>query len=320
MRIKAPPADILIRVRPEAVVAVVALAGEPVEYRTERADSPSRLGALYLGRVRTMVPALDAAFVDLGEKEDGFLPVAAKKRAREGDALAVEIVRDAEDGKGPRLARRPAEDAAAIAAGPVPRLLRPAPPLAIRVARDWTGPIRRIVVDDVDTLLALKAFCRDHRPALMETVTRHAAPGDVLETDGIADRLEDLLAPWVALPSGGRINIAPTPALIAVDVDSGRDAGARSPMETARRVNREAALEVARQVRLRGLSGLIAVGFLPMRPAAHRVEMLNVLKRATAGDPCAVNVGGFTRFGLVEMIRARIPKTAAGNANTDAPR
>ncbi|MEK7820757.1 MAG: ribonuclease E/G, partial [Pseudomonadota bacterium] len=279
------------------------------------------LGALYLGRVRTMVPALDAAFVDLGEKEDGFLPVAAKNAARkirEGDALAVEVVRDAEDGKGPRLARRPAEDAAAIAAGPAPRLLRPAPPLAIRVARDWPGPIRRIVVDDVDTLLALKAWCRDHRPALMEIIARHAPAGDILETDGLADRLEDLLAPWVALPSGGRINIAPTPALIAVDVDSGRDAGAGSPVETARRVNREAALEVARQIRLRGLSGLIVVGFLPMRPAAHRAEVLNVLKRATAGDPCGVNVGGFTRFGLVEMTRARSPKTAAGNAPKDA--
>lgn len=318
MRIKASPADILIRVRLDAVVAVIARAGEPVEYRTERADAPSRLGALYLGRVRTAVPALDAAFVDLGEKEDGFLPLAAKKRVREGDTLAVEVVRDPEEGKGPRLARRAAEEAAAIAAGPAPRLVRPAPPLAIRVIRDWTGPIRRIVVDDVDTLLALKAFCRDRRPALMEIVTRHAVPGDILETDGLADRLEDLLAPWVALPSGGRINIAPTPALIAVDVDSGRDAGAGSPMETARRVNREAALEVARQLRLRGLSGLIVVGFLPMRVAAHRAEVLNLLKRATAGDPCGLNVGGFTRFGLVEMIRARIPKTAAGNAPRDA--
>lgn len=312
MKAKAPPADILIRVRPDAVVAVVAVAGEPIEYRTERADSPSRLGALYLGRVRTAVPALDAAFVDLGEKDDGFLPVPAKKRVREGDALAVEVVRDAEGGKGPRLARRAAEEEALRAAGPAPRLARPAPPLAIRVVRDWTGPIRRIAVDDVDTLLALKAFCRDRRPALIETVARHAAPGDVLETDGIADRLEELLAPWVALPSGGRINIAPTPALVAIDVDSGRDAGAGSPMETARRVNREAALAVARQVRLRGLSGLIVVGFLPMRAAAHRAETLNVLRRATAGDPCAVTVGDFTRFGLVEMTRARIPETAAG--------
>ncbi len=317
--VKTPAADILIRVRAEATVAVAHVAGEPVEYRAERSDAPSRLGALYAGRVRRVVPALDAAFVDLGEGEDGFLPLAANKKAREGDTVVVEVARDAEGGKGPRLTRRADPDGAAKD-GPVPRLLRPAPALGSRMVRDWPGPIGRIVADDVDALLALKGFCRDHRPDLMDKIARFsggyknlpavsASGGDILEAEGVAERLEELLAPWVALPSGGRINITPTPALIAIDVDSGRDARGASAEDTARRVNAEAAAEIARQTRLRGLAGLIVAGFLPLRRASQRAEVLAILKRAAASDPCALTVGGFTRFGLVEMIRARRPNS-----------
>ncbi len=308
------PADILIRVRPGETVAVAVVAGEPVEYRAEKSDAPSRLGALYAGRVRRVALALDAAFINLGVDpglaEDGFLPLTAKKKLREGDAVVVEIVRDAEGGKGPRLARRADPDGAAKD-GAVPRLMRPAPALGQRMIRDWPGPIGRIVADDVDTLLALKAFCRDHCPQALDKIARFARGGDMFESEGIADRLEELLAPWVALPSGGRINIAVTPALIAIDVDSGRDADAQSAEDTARRVNAEAATEIARQIRLRGLSGLIVAGFLPLRLAADRARVLAILTRAAAGDPCGLTVGGFTRFGLVEMIRARLPQSRA---------
>ncbi len=312
-------ADILIRVRGDETIVVVAQAGEPIEYRVESAARPSRLGAMYAGRVRRTAPALAAAFVDLGDGgADGFLPLTAKRKFREGDAVAVEVVRDAEEGKGPRLAWRPdpkLDPDGAAKDGPVPRLMRPAPALGPRMVRDWPGAVGRIVADDVDTLLAVKAFCRDHRPELLDRIARFAKTGDMFESEGIADRLEELLAPWVALPSGGRINIQPTPALVAIDVDSGRDAGGASVEDTARRVNAEAAREIVRQLRLRGLAGLIVAGFLPLPRAADRARVLAILKQGAQGDPNALTVGGFTRFGLVEMIRAR---TRAGTGASPA--
>lgn len=107
------------------------------------------------------------------------------------------------------------------------------------------------------------------------------------------------------LPSGGRINVARTAALTAIDVDTGEDVTGRSFEDTALRVNIEAAAEVARQLRLRDLTGLIVVGFVPMRARAHRARVLAALKQACGADSAEVAVGGFTRFGLAELIRSR---------------
>ncbi|MBM3565221.1 MAG: ribonuclease E/G, partial [Alphaproteobacteria bacterium] len=309
-------ADIFVRVRGAETAVLVAQEGEPVEWRVAVGDVSGGLGAIYRARVAKVVPGLDAAFVDLGGGVSGFLAAAEAggphqsgggiaKRVREGQTVTVEVIREAEGAKGPRLARRTAmenEDAK----GPAPALLEPAPPLAARMVRDWPDRIRRIVVDDVDALLALKSFCLAARPEAADKIRRFAGTGDMIEAEGLADRLHELLEDWVRLPSGGRINLQPTPALIAVDVDSGRDADAGRPDETARRTNREAAAEIPRQLRLRGLSGLVVCGFMPMRLAAHRAEVLRALKSAAAPDPCAAHVGGFTRFGLVELTRARV--------------
>ena len=176
----------------------------------------------------------------------------------------------------------------------------------VRALRDWRGPVGRILVDDMAAFGHLKRFCRDFRPDLSPALAYYK-DGDVLETDGIAERLEELLGAWVALPSGGRINIAATAALVAIDVDTGSDSSAGSLEDTAFRVNAEAAAEVARQLRLRDVKGLVVVGFVPMRARAHRERVLAALKRGVAGDPLGVAVGGFTRFGLVELIRRRKP-------------
>ena len=183
-----------------------------------------------------------------------------------------------------------------------------------RALRDWRGPVGRILVDDMAAFGDLKRFCRDRRPDLLPKLA-HDRAGDALEIDGIAERLQELLAPWVALPSGGRINVAQTAALIAIDVDTGGDSSAGSLEDTAFRVNSEAAAEIARQLRLRDLKGLVVVGFVPMRARARRERVLAALKQGCAGDPSGVAIGGFTRFGLVELTRRRMPprqKTGRG--------
>lgn len=314
---KKPP-DILIDVGPEETRVVVAEDGAPIECWIEFVGKPSEIGNVYLGRVKKVVPALDAAFVDVGGATPGFLaapgdagrqdkrPVAPGgigQWVREGDAVVVEVIRDSADGKGPKLARR-AEQELAAGIRP-PHMLHQEPVLMFRTLRDWRGPVGRILVDDMAAFGDLKRFCRDSRPDLLPALA-HCREGRVLETDGVADRLEELLGCWVTLPSGGRINIAETAALVAIDVDTGGDSSAGSFKDTALRVNTEAATEVARQLRLRDLKGIVVVGFVAMRARADRERVLAVLKGATAADPAGVNVGGFTRFGLVELIRNRL--------------
>ncbi len=297
---KKPP-DILIGVGPSGTRVAVAEDGVPLEYRIERKGARSEIGDVHLGRVRKVVPALDAAFVDIGGTKPGFL-AASRRRVREGDAVVVEVIRDAEGDKGPKLTRR---DERQPAAGlRPPHVLHQEPELMVRVLRDWRGPVGRILVGDMAAFGNLKRFCRERRPDLLPRLA-YGKDGDALETDGVAERLEELLRAWVTLPSGGRINIAPTAALIAIDVDTGGDSSAGAFKDTVFRVNAEAAAEVARQLRLRDLAGLIVVGFVPMRAGADRARVLAALKRATAADPALVNVGGFTRFGLVEMTRQR---------------
>ena len=303
---KTPP-DILIEVGPEQTRVVVAENGSPVECRIERAGTRSEIGDIHLGRVKKVVPALDAAFVDIGGAAPGFLAVTPvgihshdRQKVREGEAIVVEVVRDAAEGKGPKLAQR--EDVKPEAGIRPPHILHQEPALMLRTLRDWQGPVGRILVGDMAAFGDLKRFCRDFRPDLLPKLS-HCREGGVMDTDGIADRLDELLGSWVALPSGGRINIAPTAALVAIDVDTGGDSSAGTLKDTVLRVNTEAAFEIARQLRLRDVKGLVVVGFVAMRARADRERVLVALKRVTAADPGGINVGGFTRFGLVELIR-----------------
>ncbi|MBM3581964.1 MAG: hypothetical protein FJX37_08375 [Alphaproteobacteria bacterium] len=295
------PPDLLIAVGAEETRVVVVRDGEPVEAHAEREDDPSEVGNVHLGRVTKVVPALDAAFVDLGGAKPGFLPLDGQ-RLNEGETIVVEIVRDAEGGKGPKLARAPGDWE--ITGMHPPRRLHHEPALAARTLRDWQGPVGRIVVDDMGAFGKLREFCRENRPDLLPHLL-HTRESSALETDGVADRLAELLEDWVRLPSGGRVNVARTAALTAIDVDTGEDVTGRSFEDTALRVNIEAAAEVARQLRLRDLTGLIVVGFVPMRARAHRARVLAALKQACGADSAEVAVGGFTRFGLAELIRSR---------------
>ncbi|MFQ5765740.1 MAG: ribonuclease E/G, partial [Rhodospirillales bacterium] len=115
---------------------------------------------------------------------------------------------------------------------------------------------------------------------------------------------DEALSPVVALPGGGSLIVSQTPALTAIDVNSGgADAGSRE--QTALEVDLEAAAEAARQVRLRNISGLIVIDFVPVRDAGHKRQVLDALRDAATGDPAGPHVVGHTRMGLVEMTRRR---------------
>ncbi|MEO5337499.1 MAG: ribonuclease E/G [Magnetospirillum sp. WYHS-4] len=255
---------ILIDSRPGLGRAALLDGERLVELRVERPGRESRVGAVYLGRLRKVAKGLQAAFVDIGLERDGFLPLS--DGLSEGDALAVRVVRDPEGEKGAKLAQVPGD-----ATGLRPPLcLRPAPSLAERLRLDFP-----------EAALSEEAF------------------GEELE-----DAVAAALVPYVPLPSGGSLAIEETAALVAIDVNAGPGAGGgREASHLA--VNREAAAEVARQIRLRNLAGSLVVDFLRMKRDEGRRKVLTALREAVATDPAGVQVRGFTALGLVEMVRTK---------------
>lgn len=130
-------------------------------------------------------------------------------------------------------------------------------------------------------------------------------PGRVMTAIGADRALREALARVVRLPSGGHLTIDPTEALTAVDVDTGRSAGARNLEQTILATNLEAARAIARQLRLRNVGGIVVIDFIDMATVAHRERVLNELRAAVAADPAPIEILPFTSLGLVQLTRKR---------------
>ena len=174
-----------------------------------------------------------------------------------------------------------------------------------RILRDEIGgALSRIVVDDTKTLARVREIYQRLAPALGDRLVLHDASQPLFEVHGIEEQIEGALSPLVELPSGGNIFIDETAALTAIDVNTG-GAQMGGQQAAALRTNLEAAAEIGHHIRLRNLSGLLVVDFVPMRRHQHGVEVLAALRAAVAEDPCSTHVFGSTRLGLVEMTRRR---------------
>ncbi len=176
---------------------------------------------------------------------------------------------------------------------------------ACQLLRDQGGiDLTAIVVDDADVYSRIKAFAEAEMPDIADLVNMYRGDGPLFDAEGVEEMIDDALDPWVALPSGGNIRINETDALIAVDVNTGGAAGGnREQLMTD--VNCEAAAAFAQQIRLRNLSGLMVIDFVTMRREENQQKVLRALQAALADDPHRPFMGGFTRFGLVELTRRR---------------
>lgn len=180
-------------------------------------------------------------------------------------------------------------------------LAREATPLA-RVLRDHAGSaLERIRLDDRAALGQAKAWLRDFAPDLAERVDAVPGPPPLFAAEGVDDAIEAALSREVGLAGGGSLIIDPAAALTAIDVNTGGRTGrqGRAILET----NLAAAAEAARQIRLRNLGGLIAIDFVRMRERGDRDRVLEALRTALAAAVPEAQLGGFTRFGLVEIVR-----------------
>lgn len=273
----------------EARVAVLR-AGVLEDYALWRPGAPDGVGDVHRGRIAAMVPALAGAFVALAGAE-GFLPDTAGAAGHSaGDPVLVRVVRAALGGKGPRLAGlAPAEAAGLHASGP-PALLRRGPDAIERLAGLY--PEAAVEIDDPGWRAALRAGLG----------ARAVAAGGGFD-EALEAEIAGLAEPEVALAGGGVLHIHPTPALTAIDVDSGGASAARVPKARAQAaMNRAAIPELARQIRLRNLGGAILVDFAGMAARA-RVGLGPDLAAALARDRLGPRLLGFTRLGLAEILR-----------------
>jgi Ribonuclease G/E len=250
-----------------------------LDYAIWRPGLPDGVGDIHRGRVTARMPAMAGAFVALADA-DGFLPDSeGAKDLTEGTILAVRVTRAAQGGKGSRLS---AKGVGAEADGPI-GLIRRGPGALERLAAAY--PDAAVLVDDAAVALVI--------PAHRRTVIAEAFDDDV------ATQVEALGEPVVALAGGARLSIYPTPALVAIDTDSG------GRLDSHLGVNRAIAPALGREIRLRNLSGAIVVDLAGM-PIRKRGAVGPAIAAALAEDPLKPRFLGFSALGLAEILRPRV--------------
>ncbi|ABL00611.1 ribonuclease E/G [Pelobacter propionicus] len=182
--------------------------------------------------------------------------------------------------------------------------------LIIRFIRDYfSDDIDEVVVDSKEAFNEARDFFRETMPGCEKLVKLHKEKRPVFSRFQIEEQIDQIYEKRVSLPSGGSLIIEPTEALVSIDVNSGKSSGERGIEDTAFKTNMEAAEEVARQLRLRDLGGLIMIDFIDMRDRKHNHEVEKTLKQALKMDKARVNLGRISEFGILEMSRQRIAKT-----------
>lgn len=371
---------LLARTEGESRGAVLA-GGMLTDYRRATRQVPSLVGGIYRGRILKRVAGLAGAIAEIpGGQAWLDLGRGARETAREGAAVALQIVQDAQGGKlaraslelavaGRFLAFRPGaakpalshrlvdndvrahlgvllpklaaagegaflafhraaaasddmlraeaarllqrwRDAAAGATDGPGTMLAPADP-AFDLLRVFVGAeTARIAVDSEALAAAVRAWRDAEAPDWPGIVAREPVGRTTLDSETVRAALEAALAPEIDLPGGGVLAFGCAAGLAAIDVDTDRAAGL-SAKATFAGVNREAAREIGRQIRLRNLGGRIVVDFAGLGAGRDLPGALAVLRHAVAADPMAVRIARPSEFGLVELLRRRERRTLA---------
>ncbi|PVX83763.1 Rne/Rng family ribonuclease [Paraburkholderia unamae] len=193
--------------------------------------------------------------------------------------------------------------------------------LVIRAIRDYFQPdIGEILIDTTEIYDQARAFMDIVMPDNVNKVKRYHDDVPLFSRFQIEHQIETAYSRTVPLPSGGAIVIDHTEALVAIDVNSARATKGADIEETAARTNLEAADEVARQLRLRDLGGLIVIDFIDMESAKSQREVEQRLKDALRHDRARVQMGKISRFGLMELSRQRLRPALSEGSHVTCPR
>ena len=189
-----------------------------------------------------------------------------------------------------------------------PALLYSEPELVMRVARDiFSGDFAKVVVDSKRIYDTLRSYLEETGPDLVERLELYEGALPILEQYHVSEQIQKALERKVWLPSGGSIVIDRTEAMTVIDVNTSKFVGKGGSLEeTVFKNNLEAAEEVARQLRLRDIGGIIVIDFIDMIIAANREQVLRTLKRALSRDKTRSQVFDVSSLGLVEMTRKKV--------------
>ncbi|GIW72879.1 MAG: ribonuclease E [Planctomycetota bacterium] len=403
-------------VEPEEIRIAVVEGKTLQEYYVERASSSNLLGNIYKGRVVSVEPSIQAAFVDFGTHTNGFLHVSdvmpaygrglagkdngggrrerrpdIQELLRKGQEVLVQVSKEEIGSKVPTLTtyislpgrymvlmpsigkrgvskkiedeeeRRHLRQVLAelnppkgmgciirtAGAGHMkselaadlnyllklwkaittrvrqvrsPALIYQETDLVLRAMRDLvTDEIDEIVFDTQEACERAKQFFAEAMPAFTSRVRLHAEPIPLFERHGVEPQIERLYEREVRLPSGGSIVIEQTEALVAIDVNSGKSKLNDNLEDTAYKTNLEAVREIARQLRLRDLGGVICIDFIDMRSERYRAEVERQLREALRKDRARTRVARMSKFCILEMTRQRVRMSIRRTHYRDCP-
>ncbi|MFK7883540.1 MAG: Rne/Rng family ribonuclease [Phycisphaerales bacterium] len=392
--------------------------GQLEELFAEPTDRVSRVGNIYVGKVINVEPAIQAAFVDFGCEENGFLHISdlhpqyfgeddatervGKKTPRRdrppiqdalkrGQEITVAVLKEGVGTKGPTLtsylsipgrflvmmpgmdkigvSRKEEDDDRRKAAkailgqldlpdgfgfilrtagfdrtkaelkrdlayltrlwkdmerrrkgGNRPRPLYSESDLLLRSIRDlMSTDIRRVVIDSEPALKRAAQFMKIAAPRSQAKLARYTGGAPIFHAFGIEEQIESIHAREVNLPSGGRLVIDQTEALVAIDVNSGKSRAARDAETNAYKTNLEAVDSICRQLRLRDMGGLVVCDLIDMRHSSHRKAIEQRFRDRLRRDRAKSTVGMISQFGLLEMTRQRMRGSMESQHFGDCP-
>jgi ribonuclease G len=191
--------------------------------------------------------------------------------------------------------------------------------LTLRAIRDsFADDVAKLIVDSKEEYYRIIRFMKTFMNYLTRKVELYKG-NDLFEEKDVERQINKIFESRIYFKSKAYIIIEPTEGLVVIDVNSGGFTRKFNQEETAFKVNCEAALEVARQLRLRDLGGIIVVDFIDMEKEGHRRELLNVLKKALSNDRAKYDILGISKFGLVEITRERIHNTVHALSYQNCP-
>ncbi|MDQ7012349.1 MAG: Rne/Rng family ribonuclease [Planctomycetota bacterium] len=402
----------------ECRVAITA-DGNLEELHAERTDAVSRVNNIYVGKVMNVEAGIQAAFVDFGLEENGFLHISdlhpryfveddatervGKKTPRRerppiqaclkrGQEIIVQVLKEGVGTKGPTLTSylsipgrylvmMPNMDKVGVsrkvddeeqrtkmkeilgqlelpdgfgfilrtagfdrtktdlkrdlaylqrlwknmeinrkAAGKRTRLLYSESDLLVRALRDLVTPdITRIIIDEEGAVTRAAQFMKIVSPRSTVKVMRYKGGRPIFHAFGIEQQIATTHAREVPLPSGGRLVIDETEAIVAIDVNSGKSRAARDAETNAYKTNVEAVEVICRQIRLRDLGGIVINDLIDMRSAAHRKAIEQLFRDRLKRDRAKSSIAPISPFGILEMTRQRMRGSLSSQHYSDCP-
>ncbi|WP_417590958.1 Rne/Rng family ribonuclease [Parasphingorhabdus sp.] len=197
-----------------------------------------------------------------------------------------------------------------------PSLIHSDSDLIKRAIRDiYNREIEEVLVEGASGYTAAKNFMKLLMPSHSKRVKSYADPVSLFQRYGVEDQLSAMYSPEVQLKSGGYLVINPTEALVSIDINSGRSTREHGIEATAVKTNMEAAAEIARQLRLRDMAGLVVIDFIDMDRSSNVRKVERAMRDALKNDRARIQVGRISSFGLMEMSRQRL-RTGVLEAST----